>query len=130
MNTPIVEYEGDQLEIDFDRPKFSICPSCAGQVIKLAEGCGICGWSDEDKKLLGGEEKLLEHKEEHLPPSQEISIPCLVEQPNQPELKGLIREDKGDRFIVYIPDSDLTITVSKLFVYPDFSKIFFTHVKM
>ncbi len=31
MNTPIVEYEGDQLEIDFDRPEFSICPSCASQ---------------------------------------------------------------------------------------------------
>ena len=27
-----------------------------------------------------------------------------------------------DRFDVYIPDSDSTITVSKLFVYPDFSK--------
>ena len=52
----------------------------------------------------------------------ETTVPCLVKQPKQPEVKGLIREDKGDRFIVYIPDSDSTITVSKLFVYPDFSK--------
>ncbi len=125
MNTPIVEYEGDQLEIDFnlDRPEFSICPSCAGQVIKLSEGCGVYGWSEEDKKLLGGEEKLLLQKEEHSPKSQEISIPCLVKQPNQPELKGLIREDLGDRFDVYIPDSDSTITVSKLFVYPDLKQL-------
>ena len=49
----IVEFEGDQLEIDFseigfdpDRPQFSICPQCAAQTIKLSEGCGICGWSE------------------------------------------------------------------------------------
>jgi hypothetical protein len=49
-----------------------------------------------------------------------ISIPCLVKQPNQPEVKGVIRKDLGDRFLVDI--SDELITVSKLFVYPDFSK--------
>ncbi len=123
MNTPIAEYEGEgcfrsesisnhlvegnQLEIDFDRPQFSICPSCASQVIKLADGCGVCGWSDEDK-LLGGEDKL--------------SIPCTIKQPNQPELKGIIQKVWRDRFTVYIPDDDSTISVSKLFVYPDFSK--------
>ncbi len=47
MNTSIIEYEGDQLEIDFDRPAFSICPSCSSQVINLADGCGICGWSND-----------------------------------------------------------------------------------
>ena len=53
MNTPIVEYEGDQLEIDFseidfdlDRPQFSICPKCSSDLIRLADGCGICGWSE------------------------------------------------------------------------------------
>ena len=51
-----------------------------------------------------------------------LSLPCLVKQPNQPELKGLIQKDLGARFVVYIPSSDSTITVSKLFVYPDFSK--------
>ncbi len=34
--TPIVEYEGEQLEIDFALPQFSICPSCASQVIAIA----------------------------------------------------------------------------------------------
>ena len=71
--------------------------------------------------LLGGDEKLLEHKRgEQLTKSKELSIPCLVKQPKQPEIKGLIREDLGDRAYVYIPDSDSTITVSKLFVYPVF----------
>lgn len=35
-------------------------------------------------------------------------------------MKGVIKEDLGDRFLVDI--SDELITVSKLFVYPDFSK--------
>ncbi len=55
----IVEYEGDQLEIDFsqigfdlDRPQLSICPKCSSDVIKLADGCHICGWT-ENQKLLG-----------------------------------------------------------------------------
>ena len=45
----IVEYEGDQLEIDFseigfdlDRPQLSLCPKCEAQVIKLSEGCSAC----------------------------------------------------------------------------------------
>ncbi len=73
--------------------------------------------------LLGGDEKLLEHKRgEQLTKSKELSIPCLVKQPKQPELKGLIREDLGDRAYVYIPSNDSTVTISKLFVYPDFSE--------
>ena len=75
-------------------------------------------------QLLGGDENSpLQKDKKRLSPSRDISIPCLVKQPGQPELKGLIREERGDRFIVYIPDSDSTITVSKLFVYPDFSKL-------
>jgi hypothetical protein len=50
-----------------------------------------------------------------------ISIPCLVKQPGQDELKGVIQKDLGDCFVVYIPSSDSTVTVSKLLVYPDFS---------
>ena len=49
----IVEYEGDQLEIDFseigfdpDRPQLSLCPKCASDIIRLADGCHICGWSE------------------------------------------------------------------------------------
>ncbi len=59
MKTPIVEiieYEGDQLKIDFseidfdlDRPTFSICPKCAVQVIQLSEGCSACGWNESQK---------------------------------------------------------------------------------
>ena len=52
-----------------------------------------------------------------------ISIPCTVKQPNQPEIQGVIKQDLGSRFLVYIPDSESTVTVSKLFVYPDFSKL-------
>ena len=72
--------------------------------------------------LLGGDEKLLEHKGgERSSLNQKISIPCLVKQPKQPEVEGVIKEDLGDRFLVDI--SDETISISKLFVYPDFSKI-------
>ena len=53
MKTPIVEYQGDQLEIDFseigfdlDRPQLSLCPKCASDIIRLADGCRICGWSE------------------------------------------------------------------------------------
>jgi site-specific DNA-cytosine methylase len=49
-----------------------------------------------------------------------ISIPCVVKQPKHPEVRGIIRKDEGDRFLVDV--SDELITISKLFVYPDFSK--------
>ncbi len=49
----IVEFEGDQLEIDFseigfdlDRPQLSICPKCSSDIIRLVDGCRICGWSE------------------------------------------------------------------------------------
>ena len=68
------------------------------------------------------EEQLHQHK--HRSPSEEfsISIPCLVKQPDRPELRGVIQKDLGDRFVVYVSDSDSTVTVSKLFVYPDFDR--------
>ncbi len=114
MNISIVEYEGDQLEIDFaeidlnlDRPQLSICPKCSGDIIKLADGCHICGWSENQSRSV----------------ESSVSIPCTVKQPNQPERSGVIKQDLGSRFIVYIPSEDSTVTVSKLFVYPDFSKL-------
>jgi hypothetical protein len=61
-------------------------------------------------------------KQRSLSAESSISIPCLVKQPKQPEVKGVIQKDLGDRFTVYIPSDDSTITVSKLFVYPDFSE--------
>ena len=70
-----------------------------------------------------GDKKFLGHKnrDEHLSLSKSsISIPCVIKQPGQDELRGVIKQDLGERFVVYIPDSDSTVTVSKLFVYPDF----------
>ena len=114
MKTPIVLLKGDQLEIDFDqigfdldRPQLSICPQCSSDVIKLADGCPICGWN-ENQKLLGDNCK------------KSLAIPCTVKQPKQPERQGVIKQDLGDRFLVYLPDSESTVTVPKLFVYPDF----------
>ena len=68
--------------------------------------------------LLGGGEKLLEHKEHKRSSlSRELSIPCIVKQPKQPEVKGVIRKDEGDRFLVEVDGEE--ISISKLFVYPD-----------
>jgi hypothetical protein len=55
-------------------------------------------------------------------PSEEYStsIPCLVKQPGRDELKGVIQKDLGDRFLVNVGDE--IISISKLFVYPDFSE--------
>ncbi len=68
------------------------------------------------------EEPLPQHKQRSLSVESSISIPCLVKQPKQSEVKGVIRKDLGDCFIIYIPSSGSTIAVSKLFVYPDFSE--------
>ncbi len=111
MKTPIVGYQGKQLTLDFnlDRTQLSICPKCSSDIIRLADGCRICGWS-ENQKLLGDKCE------------KSISIPCTVKQPNQPERSGVIKQDLGSRFLVYIPSEDSTVTVSKLFVYPDLSR--------
>ncbi len=110
----IVEYEGDQLEIDFseigfdpDRPQLSICPKCSSDIIRLAEGCRICGWSENQSRSV----------------ESSISIPCTVKQPNQPERSGGIKQDLGSSFLVYLPDANSTVTVPKLFVYPDLSQL-------
>ncbi|MGK7916123.1 MAG: hypothetical protein AB4038_11375 [Prochloraceae cyanobacterium] len=72
-------------------------------------------------QLLGGDENSpLQKDKKRSSLSRDISIPCLVKQPDRPELKGLIREERGDRFLVEV--SDRTISVSKLFVYPDLAK--------
>ena len=106
MNTSIVEYEGEQLTLDLDLPHLSLCPKCSSDIIRLADGCHICGWSENQSRSV----------------ESSISIPCTVKQPNQPERSGVIQQDLGSRFLVYLPDSDSTVTVSKLFVYPDLSK--------
>ncbi len=70
--------------------------------------------------LLGGENNSPLSTESSSSVSQKISIPCIVKQPKQPEVKGVIRKDEGDRFLVEVDGKE--ISVSKLFVYPDFSK--------
>ncbi len=52
INITITEFEGDQLEINLnlDRPQFSICPKCSAQVIQLSEGCTACGWLEVQPK--------------------------------------------------------------------------------
>lgn len=72
MKTSIVEYEGDQLKIDF-----------------------YCDRS---------------------PPS--LSIPCLIKQPNQQPLMGLIVGVHGCSFDVKVNDG--VQTISKLYVFPNF----------
>jgi hypothetical protein len=74
----------------------------------------------ESEPDISQEEQLPQPKQPLLSKESSISIPCLVKQPNQLEVKGVIKEDLGDRFLVDI--SDELITISKLFVYPDFSK--------
>ena len=108
MNTPLVLLEGDQLEIDFDldKPTYSICPQCSGDVIRLADGCDICGWRENQANSIWP-----------------YSIPCLVKQPNHHETSGIIRQDLGDRFIVEIPAQNSTLTIPKLYVHPDLKQL-------
>ena len=102
MNTSTLN-QVEQLTLNLDRPQLSICPQCDSKVIRLADGCDVCGWRENNSPSVGS-----------------YSISCTVKQPNQPELKGVIRQDLGNRFLVYLPDSESTVTVPKLFVYPDF----------
>ena len=73
--------------------------------------------SSTSTQLLRGDNNSPLSTENSSSPNQEISIPCLVKQPKQPEVKGIIKEDKGDRFLVDVDGEE--ISVSKLFVYPD-----------
>ena len=93
-------------------------------------------------RVLGGKEELLEHEEKCSSSGSEVLlggkdnsplfiksssslvrelfIPYLVKQPKQLEVKGVIRKDDGDRVSVEVDGDE--ISVSKLFVYPDFSQ--------
>jgi hypothetical protein len=77
---------------------------------------------DASEQDISQEEVSHQDKPRSLLEESSISIPCLIKQPGQDEFKGVIREDLGDRFVVYIPSDNSTLTVSKLFVYPNFSK--------
>ena len=81
--------------------------------------CEAVSFRATSTQLLGGEEKLLEHEGKSSSLSQELSIPCLVKQPKRPEVKGVIRKDESDRFLVYISSANYANSISKLFVYPN-----------
>jgi hypothetical protein len=81
----------------------------ASVLFKLKE---VKSWIDDNLRESNTLDKGSENKS---------SIPCIIKQPKHPELKGVIKQDLGDRFVVYIPLDGSTITVSKLLVYPDFS---------
>jgi hypothetical protein len=66
------------------------------------------------------DEQLPQPKQRSPSVESSICIPCLIKQPKQPEVKGVIKEDLGDRFVVEVDGEE--IFISKLFVYPDFSK--------
>ncbi len=75
----------------------------------------------EELELDISQEEPLHQDKQPLPSVESsISIPCLVKQPKQSEVRGVIQKDLGDRFIVNVAGK--SIAVSKLFVYPDFSK--------
>jgi hypothetical protein len=67
------------------------------------------------------DDNLRQSKDEESEKKSTLSIPCFIKQPKHPEIQGFIRKDLGDRFVVYIPLNGSTVTISKLFVYPDFS---------
>jgi hypothetical protein len=52
-----------------------------------------------------------------------ISIPCVIKQPGQPELRGVIVADTGGELLVLVNNSDNPVLVPKLWVFPDFSKL-------
>ena len=121
VNAPTVTYEVIERKDNLDCAEFSICPNCSLHIIKLDDGCDVCGWSDENK-LLGDKQNSPLSKKNSSTLSKKISIPCTIKQPQKPEVKGVIKQVWRDRFTVYIPSDDSTVTVSKLLVYPDFSK--------
>ncbi|MEO1693569.1 MAG: hypothetical protein AAFR63_18915, partial [Cyanobacteria bacterium J06631_6] len=52
-------------------------------------------------------------------PNKRLSIPCVVRQPGKPEFNGIVRQDLGDRFLVHLPAAGSTVTIAKIYVYPD-----------
>lgn len=78
-----------------------ICPGCASPLLRLEDGCGICGYSSR-------------------------TFPCIVKQPKQSEIEAYIVGDRVDsrrdrfanRFLVGHPDWSQNRYFPKLYVYP------------
>ena len=117
QNTPSQTKPQAELEQDIWQDE-QLHPS--KQPLPSAESlCEAVSFRATSTTLLGGDEKLLEHKRGErssyakrymrLKPlsagvsfrnplglKQNLSIPCLVRQPKQAEVKGIIRKDEGD----------------------------------
>jgi hypothetical protein len=52
---------------------------------------------EESELDISQDEQSHQDKQRSPSPESSISIPCLVKQPGQPEVKGIIRKDEGDR---------------------------------
>ncbi|MGK7897394.1 MAG: hypothetical protein AB4372_28185 [Xenococcus sp. (in: cyanobacteria)] len=110
----LILLQGDQLSIDFseigfdpDTPQYSICPKCSAQIIKLSSGCGVCGWSQDEKLLVyisAGTQ------------GDKLSIPCEIKEPHKEPVDGLIICARGSEFDVQIDDR--IIRVAKIYVFP------------
>ncbi len=125
MNAKVLTatYEIIEKKGNLDCAEFSLCPNCSLHIIKLADGCSACGWSNGNV-LQGGLNKSSSNLSKCSSTlEKKLAIPCLIKQPSQPEVRGLIQKDLGDSFTVYIPSDNSTVTVPKLLVYPDFSSI-------
>ena len=122
MNASTIKYQILKPDTHLDCAEFSLCPNCSLHIIKLADGCSLCGWS-EGNILQGGLNKSSLHSSSKKFDTleQELAIPCLIKRPKQPEVKGIIQKDLGDRFLVEVDGK--SISVSKLFVYPEFSTV-------
>ena len=135
MNAPAIKYKVLKPDTHLDCAEFSLCPNCSLHIIRLADGCSICGWSKEDVTrssdfkseaceslpsavLLGGNRK--NPRKSFNTSENKLAIPCLIKQPQQPEVKGVIRKVWRDRVGVEIDGEE--IAVSKLLVYPDEGK--------
>ena len=123
-----------------------ICPSCEQPLINLSDGCEICGWISPKKEVvqnykdnffLGEIEKsstIVESIEKS--PKKEVVqnykdsfflgeidnhsttlIPCVIKQPGQSELKGVVTKETPDKLLVKVDNS--IICVPKLWVFPD-----------
>ena len=120
MNVPTIKYQILKPDTHLDCVEFSLCPKCSLHIIRLTDGCSFCSWNKEDI-LLGGNGK--NPRKSSDTSKNKLAIPCLIKQPRQPNVKGIIQKDLGDRALVYIPTDGTIVNVPKLLVYPDFSNI-------
>ena len=95
MKTP-TRYQVEQLTLNFDaldRPQFSICPKCSSDIISLADGCRLCGWSENQSKID-------ECSSKNIPASKKCSSKTTPPSKNNPR-KNRRRKGEGNGSIHY-----------------------------